>query len=235
MEKKLITKKKELMDIIKVYDRIYLYGAGKIGTFLYYMLQDLGCSIEGFITSDCIRREYYNLKKLVFNYEDISFCDDDLIIISALGKNSEEIAEVCASNNYIKISNEFLEKYMPCYHMQIENTLGCEKIITCWMNERKAYSVFFENINFEDKDFLNRLHVLLSGMDRESKAAIIRCINDTKKLNGLSNEYLSIFTEEEKRQLMQVAEITKEIMQVPSPILWTPASPMRSYPLRRQS
>lgn len=211
---KIITKKNELMDIIKEYDRIYLYGAGKVGTLLYYILQDMGCNIEGFITSDCIRREYHYLKKLVFNYEDISFSEDDLIIISALERDSKEIAQICAPNNYIRISSEFLERYMAGYKLQIENVLGYERIITCWMNERTAYGKFFENVSFEDKDFLNRLHMLLSGMDRESRALIIRCINDTKKLDGSSSEYLDIFTEAEKRQLIRVAECMKDIMRV---------------------
>ena len=103
-----------LIEKIRAAKKIWLYGAGVVGrSIAKYLLSNNMCKIEGFIVSK--GGDYFDglvsLKVYNFNSVEIDW-KDDLILITALPKNSREIKqkldELNRRNYHVIAYNEFM-------------------------------------------------------------------------------------------------------------------------------
>lgn len=84
---------KELLDLCNNYSKIYIYGAGRIGTWIHFFLLNSGIEIDGFIVSN--RKDsgmhFWGLE--VFCINDMKQMLKDALLILAMGEKEHKVVE----------------------------------------------------------------------------------------------------------------------------------------------
>lgn len=194
----------ELLERVENSKRIYIYGAGKVGLLTYYLLLNNSISIMAFIVTQRKDNNAKLLNKPVLEYSSVSFKDEDIIIIAALGQYQNQMVTYSQKiKKRIIITDTFFDKYIGIYIKDICNVQERiqeekETIYRKSVSERKIYKDSFSNVKEKE------LFSLLKGLDKDSKEVLIRCIHRISTLNSCEDDELDIFLDEEKEELRKV-------------------------------
>ena len=147
----------KLPERLQCYERIFIYGAGRIGKFMRIYLDEIGLTgkFETFLVTSKITDEIEGKKVILIDKANIN--DSDIVIIAANKKNRVEMVSTCQKNrikNIIEI--DFFDGLTP-----YENVPKSEYplFMKCWYKLHTSYNLNLENpTTFNDKINWLKIH-----------------------------------------------------------------------------
>lgn len=196
-------------------DRIFIYGAGKVGLLVYFLLKQNNIEPYSFVVSHKITGNIYESFIPVLEYQQNLFDEEDIVIIAASSQIQNEIKINCMKDccNKIIVTEKFFNKYYKAFDNRIDKILFEEKT-TMYISakeERKTVGKFFLDENFVTNKFL----ILIRNLELFSRENVIKCIKRVRKINLCQDSEMDIFTENEKKKILKMYQYFKnEIIQL---------------------
>lgn len=199
-----------------VYDKkqIYIYGAGRVGLLIYYILQEESIIPDAFFVSKCINKEKDILGVPVIQYGNLELGNDIGIIVAALGKNQEEILSNFNIDTCVITKKMYDENYEK-YKNDIEESILVSQKFLYRGSEKVIYNNYFNNID------AGKLELLLDGLDDASCNIIKRCIERINLINSVSVDEIDLFTNDEKQKMLEATKYIKNNVKKHSEDSWS--------------
>ena len=187
-------------------DRIFIYGAGRVGLLVYFLLKQNSIMPHAFVVSHKNTDSIYGIPIPILEYTPRMFDESDVLFVAVLGDTKEEIKAVCADDSCkkIDISEIFFDKYYEIFCDRIEQILSLEKALLyrSAKDERITIGNYFKDI--KTVEFQDKYRRLIKNLDSSSREAIIKCIQRVRKVNDCNDVEMDIFSEEEKKEMLKV-------------------------------
>lgn len=195
-------------------DRIFIYGAGRAGLLLYFLLRQSNIFPYAFVVTHKAADKMCTVTIPVLEYRPQLFDENDIVIIAALGKAQEEIKEKCSGNccKKIVITEDFHKRYSEAFREEIEEVLIKEKMFLyrSGTEERKTIGKFFKDVDINSAEFVNKFMLLTKNLEPSSRDIIVKCIQRVRRVNSSCEPVLDIFTEDEKKEMAEIRNYFKD-------------------------